>query len=298
MKKLKLFSVLLLSGLLAVSCSDSEVISPTDDAMNVKGSETFAKTGAPSGAHYNLNIIGVQNPKTAVMDGSNGHVIFVGLGSSKNAGDFVTTRIYLYDSAESEDSDADFRVLDANGTDGEASFELPKPGYDAYVLPSSEPVISDYSIFVRPLGKPGGWSTITTCAELIDQDALFGMLPVADQKTVKNAIDAGAGTGAYCSVEQVGADVTLRTKGKTTFANVTAELTSIVFKIEVWIDANDNDVVDEGEVTISYVRVPIFDDMIDGEYWKYDNNGLKLLQCRFYPVGTDVSIKDDIILGW
>ena len=295
MKKLKLFSVLLLSGLLAVSCSDDEVISPTDDAMNVKGSETFAKDVALSGAHYNLNIIGVQNPKTAVMDGSNGHVIFVGLGS-KNAEDFVTTRIYLYDSEISTDSDADFRVLDANGTDGEASFELPKPGYDAYVLPSSEPVMSDYSIYVRPLGKPGGWSTITTCADLINQTDLFGMLPAADQKTVKNAIDGV--TGAYCSVEQVGADVTMRTKGKTTFANVTAELTSIVFKIEVWIDANDNDVVDEGEVTIYYVRVPIFDDMIDGEYWKYDNNGLKLLQCRFYPVGTDVSIKDDIILGW
>lgn len=296
MKKLKLFSVLLLSGLLAVSCSDDEVISPTDDAMNVKGSETFAKTGAPSGTHYNLNIIGVQNPKTAVMDGSNGHVIFVGLGSSKNATDFVTTRIYLFDSELSTDSDADFWVLDANGTDGVASFELPKPGYDAYVLPSSEPVMSDYSIFVRPLGKPGGWSTITTCADLVNQDALFGMLPDADQKTIKNAIDDF--TGAYCSVEQVGADVTLRTKGKTTFANVTAELTSIVFKIEVWIDANGDTVVDEGEVTISYVRVPIFDDMIDNEYWKYDNNGLKLLQCRFYPVGTDVSIKDDIILGW
>ncbi|PKP28985.1 MAG: hypothetical protein CVU01_02255 [Bacteroidetes bacterium HGW-Bacteroidetes-18] len=296
MKKLKLFSVLLLSGLLAVSCSDDEAISPTDDAMNVKGSETFAKNGAPSGTHYNLNIIGVQNPKTAVMEGSNGHVIFVGLGSSKNAEEFVTTRIYLYDSEISTDSDADFRVLDANGTDGEASFELPKPGYDAYVLPSDGPVMSDYSIYVRPLGKPGGWSTITTCADLVGQEALFGMLPVADQKTVINAIDGV--TGAYCSVEQVGADVTLRTKGKTTFANVTAELTSIVFKIEVWIDANDNDVVDEGEVTISYVRVPIFDDMIDGEYWKYDNNGLKLLQCRFYPVGTDVSIKDDIILGW
>ena len=297
MKKLKLFSVLLLSGLLAVSCSDDEVISPTNDVMNVKGSETFGKDGALSGAHYNLNIIGVKNTKTAVMDGSNGHVIFVGLGS-KNAEDFVTTRIYLYDSEISTDSDADFRVLDANGTDGEASFELPKPGYDAYVIGGDMTgvnTVSDYSIYVRPLGKPGGWSTITTCADLVDQDALFGMLPVADQKTVKNAIDDG--TGAYCSVEQVGSDVTLRTKGKTTFANVTAELTSIVFKIEVWIDANGDTVVDEGEVTISYVRVPIFDDMIDGEYWKYDNNGLKLLQCRFYPFGTEIT-ESDLTSGW
>lgn len=288
MKKLKLLSVLLLSGLLAVSCSENEILSPTDDASSTLGAETFAKNGAPSGAHYNLNIIGVQNIKTADMDGSNGHVIFVGLGSSKNAKDFVTTRIYLSDSEESDDSDADFRVLDANGTDGEASFELPKPGYDAYVLdPANEPVMSDYSIYVRPLGKPGGWSTITTCADLIGEEALFNMLPKADAKDVMNAVDEG--TGAYCSVEQVGADVTMRKKGKSTFVNVTAELTSIVFKIELTIDS---------VVTLHYVRVPIFDEMIDNEYWKYDNNGLKLLQCRFYPVGTNLSIKDDIILGW
>src|SRR5205814_1176518 len=31
--------------------------------------------GAPSGSHYNLNIIGVANPKTADMTGANGHTI-------------------------------------------------------------------------------------------------------------------------------------------------------------------------------------------------------------------------------
>ena len=37
-----------------------------------------------TGQHYNLNIIGVQNPKTADMTGSSGHTIFVNLeGKSK-----------------------------------------------------------------------------------------------------------------------------------------------------------------------------------------------------------------------
>ena len=38
-----------------------------------------AETGnlAPNGAHYNLNIIAVPQPKTAPMDDSNGHTIFV-----------------------------------------------------------------------------------------------------------------------------------------------------------------------------------------------------------------------------
>ncbi|HET9794761.1 MAG TPA: hypothetical protein VFS34_09885 [Thermoanaerobaculia bacterium] len=31
--------------------------------------------GAPSGAHYNLNIIGVENPKTDPMTGGDGHTI-------------------------------------------------------------------------------------------------------------------------------------------------------------------------------------------------------------------------------
>src|SRR5919197_1212012 len=49
--------------------------------------------GAPSGAHYNLNIIGVPKQKSADMTGSNGHVIFVSLaGNTKinlSAGDFL-----------------------------------------------------------------------------------------------------------------------------------------------------------------------------------------------------------------
>ena len=60
---------------------------------------------------------------------------------------------------------------------------------------------------------------------------------------------------------------------------------TIVFKVEV-------ELADE-TVIIEYVRVPIFDDIIENEYWEYDNNKLKLLQVRFYPVGTDVSLADD-----
>src|SRR5438045_9181308 len=47
--------------------------------------------GAPNGAHYNLNIIGVENPKTTTMTGGDRHTIFVGLGKKANA----TTSIYL-----------------------------------------------------------------------------------------------------------------------------------------------------------------------------------------------------------
>jgi len=297
MKTIKLIAVLFLTSLLAVSCSENEVLIPADldaslDVMAKAPDKTTIGNEAPNGAHYNLNIIGMDKEKTADMTGNNGHVIFVGLGTKKTE-EFVTTRIYLFDSADSEDSDADYRVLDANGTDGEASFELPKPGYDAYVVgdPGNADTFSDYSIFVRPLGKPGGWSTITTCADLADQDALYNLLDKAGAKIIQNEIDGA--TGAYCSVEQVGADVTMRYKGKSTFVNVTAELTSIVLKI--WVDLDDSVTEDVGE--IFFVRVPIFDDIIENEYWKYDNNGLRLLQVRFYPIGTEIT-DSDITSGW
>src|SRR5207244_11495977 len=39
--------------------------------------------GAPSGTHYDLNIIGVSHDKNANMNQASGHVIFVGLGSNE-----------------------------------------------------------------------------------------------------------------------------------------------------------------------------------------------------------------------
>ena len=98
--------------------------------------------GAPSGGHYSLNIIGVPRNKTADMTGDNGHRIFVPL--------FGNPRIMLSEGA-------DFGVLDANGTDGTAAFQLPNPDPDG-------DGVTVYSVFARALGTPGGKSLTTTCA--------------------------------------------------------------------------------------------------------------------------------------
>src|SRR5213078_786109 len=97
--------------------------------------------GAPSGPHYNLNIIGVSHDKNPNMDAGSGNVIFVDLGSRDAA---VTTKILLSQSADA----GVFAVLDKNGTDGEASFSLPAPG--------------GYTVWARALGTPGGQAKITT----------------------------------------------------------------------------------------------------------------------------------------
>lgn len=96
--------------------------------------------GAPSGAHYNLNIIGVPKGKTADMTGSNSHRIFVPLVGS--------CKISL--------SMGDFQVLDGNCTDGPSAFQLPDPD------PENDGVTA-YSVYARALGKPGGSAVATSC---------------------------------------------------------------------------------------------------------------------------------------
>jgi len=96
--------------------------------------------GAPSGPHYNLNIIGVQNPKTANMTNTDGHSLFVPLQGQ--------CKINLQQGA--------FSVLDRNCTDGSALFQLPNPD----PTNSGQTV---YSVWSRALGKPGGSSSTQTC---------------------------------------------------------------------------------------------------------------------------------------
>ena len=184
--------------------------------------------GAPSGAHYNLNIIGMPRTKSADMSGAGGNVIFVELGTKTTT---VTTKILLEQSAEA----GVFAVLDKNGTDGQASFSLPAPG--------------GYTVWARALGTPGGQAKVTTCATDIT--------------------DAPA-DGDICSTQN---EVFVRGTGKSSFRNVTTALTTIT------LDAlADADAVTACGGTV----VSLFDPCLEGYFWQYDNNGLKLLQVRFY----------------
>ena len=267
MKKIKGIGALALCSLIAVSCETEPISTPNLSTADLTGN------GAPNGVHYNLNIIGTMD-KSADMDGSNGHVIFVPLEGK--------TKIELTEGD-------DFAVLDANGTDDDyASFQLPNPGLDAYNVstgPGGADTVSDYSVFVRPLGKPGGYANIVTCADLVDSQ-FGGLLSGQFVRTLNKSCDFGG----LASVEQVGQEITLREKGRQGFTNVTAELTTIVFKVEVDLDG-DPETTDD--LVIEYIRVPIFSDIIENEYWQYDNHKLKLLQVRFYPgVETDVTESD------
>ncbi len=231
MKKLTLLTCVL--GLMTFACGTVGEIG-LSDAEQIEFEMAYADAvavvnglkgnGAPSGSHYNLNIIGVAKDKTAEMTGNSGRRIFVALSGQ--------SKILL--------AEGDFQVLDANGTDGSAKFQLPDPD------PENDGVTS-YSVFSRALGSPGGSSTMTTCAT-----------------------DPSTGD-EYCSIYS---SVSIRTKGKSKFTNVSREL------LYAYVDLDGDGSVE---------RYQLFNDALVDYYWDYTNNGLRLLQLRFYPVPTDVN---------
>jgi len=99
-------------------------------------------SGAPSGPHYNLNLIGFadsQNTKSG--NGPNGDVIFVPLDGH----------------CQIDLTEGSFDVLDGNCSDGsDALYQLPNPD------PTNSGT-SSYSVFVATRGKPMGSATMKSC---------------------------------------------------------------------------------------------------------------------------------------
>ena len=210
----------------------------------VQGGNDNKGNGAPSGAHYTLNILGKDWDKgdyadiigeNPVYKEDNGHRIFVKL--------YGKTRILL--------SEGEFDVLDADGTDGKAVFQLPKPDTvvdDQGTPDPSDDVVTDanYYAYIRILGKPQGWADMTS--GFINESGVV-----------------------WLSLDMI----TLRTDGSgkvnrnspPKFVDVTKELTTI------YVDY-DGDGTPE--------RHSLFDEEFWQYFWDYDNHGLKHVQIRFY----------------
>ena len=200
--------------------------------------------GAPSGAHYNLNIIGVENPKSANMTAS-GHVIFVALSGK--------TKINL--------TPGEFDVIDKNGTDGTAAFQLPvaDTNVDSCVTNNDGTVtcgsgVTTYSVFVRALGGKGGSATMTLCGDDPDDTT----------------------TEPICS----NSSLELSSDNPRKFTNATADL--------LYLYNVDLDTDGDGLTDTHYNRIPLFSSVLEGYFWDYDNNGLRLAQLRFYNCSSTV----------
>lgn len=208
--------------------------------------------GAPSGAHYNLNIIGVDNPKNSTLTDSNRHTIFVDLGRNGQ----VRSNIWL--------TQGEFKVCDGNAFDAAfdcagnalnktgAVFQLPcntgvnaDPEFDCSTSPGFS---TSYTVWARALGKPGGSADMTLCA------------------TETQDFDGDTVLEEFCNT---GNNVVMlnRTKGKQTFQDVTSQLTLLQADID-------------GDTTLE--KIALFASGFEDWVWYYDNRGLRLAQLRFY----------------
>ena len=266
------------------ACTDSPS-APT--AARTASPNAQLGNGFPEGGHdYQLLLIGVPKDKTADMDNNNGRRIFVQLESdnevtnpggknnhlAKGGGD-DQNHIYLCNSTDGandvDDARCDtwrasnagqFGVIDANATDGDgAIFGLPDPCADD---DSTTPCTPGYRVFARALG-PGGNATITTCA---DEN------PVFDGED-----DVWCGSNG----------ITLEAKGSSRKAiEVTENLLHMTITVNDALDPElaaciDGDADSTDGLPDSY-DVYLFDRCFENYFWNYDNNGLKLLQLRFY----------------
>jgi len=303
LKKLALPLVLLTAVSLA-ACQE-EAIAPVAD---VDQPAFGVGNGYPGPADYLLNIIGVPKDKTADMDDNNGHRIFVRLYGGQPVcvtdedwaayQDLLgipvedqTANPYACTAEEWENAlyggrgkvtggwdgldkvnkilltpntTDTFGVLDANATDRDgAEFTMP------------DDVYSEYTVFARALGKPGGSAAMTLCAN--------ETIETADDIDLDGTVDIET----WCSINQA---VLTRDKGRP----VTEDVTTTLFTLTVLVDVDDvKDValtaclaeagfIDIANTALQVANVPIFHACFEDYFWNYDNNGLKLLQLRFF----------------
>jgi len=140
------------------------------------------------------------------------------------------------------------KILLSQAADG--VFEvLDKNGTDGEAS-FSLPAPGSYTVWARALGTPGGQSKIATCATFVD--------PTTGVASI------------LCSTDN---EVFVRGTGKSSFRNVTSALTTITLVAG-----------SPAQLACGTPTVSLFDACLQDFLWQYDNNGLKLLQVRFYPI--------------
>lgn len=137
----------------------------------------------------------------------------------------------------------EFRVLDGNATDQDGA---------TIEVPHGDPGTVCYDVFAVGLGKPGGNA-------YVDANVIF-------DETDHQAL---------LSLDQVSFHVS-RGGGKPHRQNI-----SNVFRVSGCIDLNDTGVCDAGDLDFNNEWVFNVDQLLS-YWWDYDNQGLKLMQIRFY----------------
>lgn len=245
-----------------------------------------ANNGAPSGAHFNLNLISVQHEKNMV-DSYGGRVIFV----LENDDVEITM---------TKTKEFNFMVLDKDGTDGFAEFQIPVPGtevldevYDEVTgtteLVKTGYVIDEYLLYARPLGKPSDTlEEVKDSLNIIGADLVETRLIelIEEEVSVLYPVDYTFDISIDSAAIEVGELVEFkRRKGKSEFDGITQQMMFITVTAVADITVFDGDgIIVETLVDqiFTFDDVSVFDELFEDVFWKYDNKGLKLLQLRFY----------------
>jgi len=136
-----------------------------------------------------------------------------------------------------------FEVLDGNATDdNEATIMVPGVDYGDLC----------YDVFAAALGKPNGNVVVTASCIMDDLIGECTDALLLDHFTVE------------------------RLKGKPKQVNI-----SDIFRATGCIDMNDDGICNTGDISFENVWIFNLPQLIE-YFWDYDNNGLKLLQVRFY----------------
>lgn len=236
----------------------------------------LAGNGAPSGPHYNVNIIGHPKGNDLTTDGvlggnaanSSGSALFIPLRTSKSpriketfctADDGVQTQFVDEEGPTFTTQEPDgrtriyftpgdrFEIVDRDATDGSGEIMIPVDWNEGNV------VLVD--LWVRVLGKPGG------CAEILGY-------------AYEDASDGGQNP---LSLWWYSGTIKLdRETGKSVFKKATD-----IFEVDYCLVEEDGaggwQCIEDSEESLS-----VFNDIFSEYFWEVNNYDTRLIQMRFY----------------
>jgi len=253
-------ALMILPVSLALSCG------PVNAAGN--NGNSGAKVGQGG---FLLNVIAFDNCPSGEFIDSNRRMIAVEAGYSLDQGGNPAGTIVKTNTIELASSgiDGEFQVLDGNacanrGRDG-AKLMLPitpdncADGNDACTV--EDPTFTQYRVYVRMVGQPGGAINVTACAEETD-DTIF-----ADDDGGADALNVLCSTESVVEVRETG-------KGKLQFQDYSRELLTVC--LDTYDDGNFDGACDE--------RVPLFTTTLESYFWQWNTQGRAHAQLVFKPV--------------
>jgi hypothetical protein len=218
-----------------------------------------------------VNVIAFENCPSGEFTESNRRMIAVQADYSLNQGGNLAGTIVKTNTIELASSgiDGGFQVVDGNacanrGRDG-AKLMLPVTLANCADVNGDctveDPTFTQYRVYVRMVGKPGGVIDVTTCAEETD-DTIF-----SDDDGGIDALNILCSTESVVEVRETG-------KGKLQFQDYTKQLLTIC--LDTFVDENFYGACDE--------RVPLFSETLENYFWQWNTAGRAHAQLVFRPV--------------